>query len=195
MTRVQRLPSPTRIITAVKTRTNHYETTAQITRDLDRDSKAILDFGHEVQETSGKIGEFELSEVCEADEVYMTAREKGRGDFEGDKPPVLTLVRRCGLTDEFDSSYARIYRKPTKKSQPTAMVVLFSVRMAIRSMKISRRRGDWTVIWPSPTPIPPPSVMLTRTPVRTGMASFANGWRSLEVSRSTTSRNISTFLH
>ena len=141
MTRVQRLPSPTRIITAGKTRTNHYETTAQITRDLDRDSEAVLDFGHEVQEISGKIGEFELSEVCEADEVYMTAREKGRGDFEGDKPPVLTLVRRCGLTDEFDSSYARIYRKPTKKSQPTAMVVLFSVRVAIRSMKISRRRG------------------------------------------------------
>jgi hypothetical protein len=56
------------------------ETTAQIGRDLDRDSEVVLDFGHEVQETSGKIGEFELSEVCEADEVYVTAGEKGRED-------------------------------------------------------------------------------------------------------------------
>jgi len=51
---------------------------------------------------------FEPSEVCEADEAYVTAGEQGcdnedssprsrrlkKGDFEGDKPPVLTLVRR-----------------------------------------------------------------------------------------------------
>jgi transposase-like protein len=86
------------------------ELTAQIARDLDRDYEAVLDFVHEVQDASGDIDEFELSEVCEADEIYVTAGEKGlededespcecglkkgRGDFEGDKPPVLTLVRR-----------------------------------------------------------------------------------------------------
>ena len=87
------------------------EPTAQIARDLDRDYEAVLDFVHEVQETSGDVEEFELSEVCEADEVYVTAGEKGyededssprerglkkkgRGDFKGNKPPVLTLVRR-----------------------------------------------------------------------------------------------------
>ena len=53
------------------------EQTAQITRDLDRDYEAVLDFVHEVQEASGNIDEFELSEVCEADEVYVTAGEKG----------------------------------------------------------------------------------------------------------------------
>ena len=53
------------------------EPTAQIARDLDRDYEAVLDFVHEVQETSGNINEFELSKVCEADEVSVTAGEKG----------------------------------------------------------------------------------------------------------------------
>jgi hypothetical protein len=39
------------------------ETTAQIARDLYRDYEAVLDFVHEVQDTSGNIVEFELSEV------------------------------------------------------------------------------------------------------------------------------------
>ena len=59
---------------------------------------------------SGDVNEFNLYGVCEADEVYVTAGEKGlededgnprkrglkkrRGTFESDKPPVLTLVRR-----------------------------------------------------------------------------------------------------
>ena len=53
-------------------------TTAQIARDLDRNYEAIVNFVHEVQEVSGDIDECELSEVCEADEVYVTAGEKGR---------------------------------------------------------------------------------------------------------------------
>ena len=56
------------------------ESTAQIARDFDRDYEAVLDFVHEVQEASGDIDEFELSEVCEADEIYVTAGEKGRED-------------------------------------------------------------------------------------------------------------------
>ena len=56
------------------------EPTAQIARDLDRDYEAVLNFVHEVRETSGNIDEFELSEVCEVDEIYVTAGEKGRED-------------------------------------------------------------------------------------------------------------------
>jgi transposase-like protein len=57
------------------------ETTAQIARDLDRDYEAVLDFVHEVQEVSGEIDEFDLHGVCEADEVYVTAGEKGIKDM------------------------------------------------------------------------------------------------------------------
>ena len=59
------------------------EPTAQIARDLDRDYEAILNFVHKVQDVSGDIDEFELSDVCEADEVYVTAGEKGLEDEDG----------------------------------------------------------------------------------------------------------------
>ena len=63
------------------------EQTAQITRDLDRDYEAAVDFVHEVQETSDNIDEFALSEVCEADEVYVTAGEKGRENADSSPRP------------------------------------------------------------------------------------------------------------
>jgi hypothetical protein len=69
------------------------EPTAQIARDLDRDYEAVLNFVHEVQETSGDIDEFELSEVCEADEIYVTAGEKGRED-EDSSPRERGLKKR-----------------------------------------------------------------------------------------------------
>ena len=56
------------------------EPTAQIARDLDRDYEAVLDFVHKVQDVSGEIDEFDLYGVCEADEVYVTAGEKGLED-------------------------------------------------------------------------------------------------------------------
>jgi hypothetical protein len=59
------------------------ETTAQIARDLDRDYEAVLDFVHEVQDVSGEIDEFDLYDVCKADEVYVTAGEKGIEDENG----------------------------------------------------------------------------------------------------------------
>jgi hypothetical protein len=58
------------------------EQTAQIARDLDRDYEAVLNFVREVQQASGDIDEFELYDVCEADEIYVTAGEKGREDEE-----------------------------------------------------------------------------------------------------------------
>jgi transposase-like protein len=59
------------------------EPTAQIVRDLDRDYEAVLNFVHKVQDVSGDIDEFDLYDVCEADEVYVTAGEKGLEDEKG----------------------------------------------------------------------------------------------------------------
>jgi transposase-like protein len=69
------------------------EPTAQIARDLDRDYEAVLDFVHKVQDASGDIDEFELSEVCEADEIYVTAGEKGLED-EDESPRERGLKKR-----------------------------------------------------------------------------------------------------
>jgi transposase-like protein len=59
------------------------EPTAQIVRDLDRDYEAVLNFVHKIQDVSGDIDEFALYDVCEADEVYVTAGEKGREAEDG----------------------------------------------------------------------------------------------------------------
>ena len=56
------------------------EPTAQIAHDLDRDYEAVLNFVHKIQEVSGEIDEFDLYGVCEANEVYVTAGEKGLED-------------------------------------------------------------------------------------------------------------------
>ena len=67
-----------------------------------------MDFVHEVQDILDADPEFDLTGVCEADEVYVVAGEKGlkqesprkrgfkkgRGTFESDKPLVVTPVRR-----------------------------------------------------------------------------------------------------
>jgi len=59
------------------------EPTAQIARDLDRDYEAVLNFVHNVQNVSGDVNEFDLYDVCEADEVYVTAGAKGIEDEDG----------------------------------------------------------------------------------------------------------------
>ena len=69
------------------------EPTAQIARDLGRDYEAVLSFVHKVQDVSGEIDEFELSEVCEADEIYVTAGEKGCED-EDSSPRERGLKKR-----------------------------------------------------------------------------------------------------
>ena len=51
--------------------------TAQITRQLDRSYRSVLDFVHEVQDALEEEPAFELSGICEADEIYVTAGEKG----------------------------------------------------------------------------------------------------------------------
>jgi len=59
------------------------EPTAQIARDLNRDYEAVLDFVHQIQDATGKIGSMELTDVCEADEVYVTVGEKGNNEKDG----------------------------------------------------------------------------------------------------------------
>jgi transposase-like protein len=50
---------------------------AQIASDLERDPEAILNFVHEVHDLCGEIDNFTLSDVVEANEIYITAGEKG----------------------------------------------------------------------------------------------------------------------
>ena len=42
--------------------------------------RGVLNFVHKVQDVSGETDEFDLYDVCEADEVYVTAGEKGLED-------------------------------------------------------------------------------------------------------------------
>jgi len=69
------------------------EPTAQIARDLDRDYEAVLNYVHKVQDVSGDIDEFDLYDVCEADEVYVTAGEKGLEDENGESALARTQKR------------------------------------------------------------------------------------------------------
>jgi homoserine dehydrogenase len=52
-------------------------TTNNIFQELDRTYKTVLDFVHEVQDALEEDPEFDLYGVCEADEVYVVAGEKG----------------------------------------------------------------------------------------------------------------------
>jgi hypothetical protein len=52
-------------------------TTEQTAQELDRTYKTVLDFVHEVQDALDDDPEFDLTGVCEADEVYVVADEKG----------------------------------------------------------------------------------------------------------------------
>ena len=58
-------------------------TTNKIFEELDRTYKTVLDFVHEVQDALADDPEFDLSGVCEADEVYVVAGEKGLEDEDG----------------------------------------------------------------------------------------------------------------
>ena len=51
--------------------------TAQVASDLERDYEAVLNFRHDLQEMCGQLDDLTLSDVCEADEIYVTAGEKG----------------------------------------------------------------------------------------------------------------------
>ena len=65
--------------------------TAQIARDLDRDYEAVLNFVHEIQDRCNDVADFTLSDVCEADEIYVTAGEKG---IEQESPRERGLSKR-----------------------------------------------------------------------------------------------------
>jgi len=65
--------------------------TAQIASDLNRDYEAVLNFIHEVQELCGDLTGVSLSGICEADEIYVTAGEKG---IEQESPRSRGLSKR-----------------------------------------------------------------------------------------------------
>lgn len=73
------------------------ERSAQIARDLDRNYEAVLNFIHNVQDVSGDIDEFDLYDVCEADEIYVTAGEKGE-EKEDESPRKRGLTKRDAET-------------------------------------------------------------------------------------------------
>jgi hypothetical protein len=90
------------------TRETEEDKTAEIIQEIDRNCKTVSDFVHEVQDALDDDPAFDLTGVCEVDEMYVVAGEKGldqdeprdrglkkgRGTFESNKPPVVTLVRR-----------------------------------------------------------------------------------------------------
>jgi transposase-like protein len=95
------------------------KSTLQISRELGRDDESVLRFVREVHEgASGYARGISLEGVVEVDEVYGHAgkkgerragrgrrrglRKRGRGTWEGDQPPVLTLVKR-GRSRKFGS--------------------------------------------------------------------------------------------
>jgi hypothetical protein len=95
-----------------------------------------LDFVHEVQDALDDDPEFDLTGVCEADEIYVVAGEKGldydepcdrglkkrRGTFESDKPSVVTLVRRSDGRAQFGSLFVRIPQTETRTSVNAAIL-------------------------------------------------------------------------
>ena len=66
-------------------------TTNDIFHELDRTDKTVLEFVHEVQDALADDPEFDLSGVCEADEIYVVAGEKG---LEQDDPRDRALKKR-----------------------------------------------------------------------------------------------------
>ena len=66
-------------------------TSNDIFQELDRTYKTFLDFVHEVQDAIDDDPEFDLTGVCEADEVYVVAGEKG---LDQDEPRDRGLKKR-----------------------------------------------------------------------------------------------------
>ena len=70
--------------------------TAQIALDLHRDYEAVLNFRHDLQELCGELTELTLSDVCEADESYVTAGEKGIEKEDEDESPRERGLKKRG---------------------------------------------------------------------------------------------------
>jgi len=109
------------------------KSTLQISKELGRKYDSVLAFVREVQEIAEKIeGEISLKDLVEIDEIYIMAGEKGieqdrprrrglrrrgRGTYEGDKPPVQAFTERRGKTRFFVKR--NLSRDDTKKTLKT----------------------------------------------------------------------------
>jgi len=107
------------------------KSTLQISKELGRKYDSVLAFVREIQEIAEKIeGEISLKDLVEIDEIYITAGEKGikqdrpqrrglrrrgRGTYEGNKPPVQTFTERRRKTRFF----VKRKRDDTKKALKT----------------------------------------------------------------------------
>lgn len=87
-----------------------HKSTSQIAKEIDRDYDSVLNFVHDVQEIASKYARgITIEGIVEIDEIYVHSgnkgkrqdkprtrglRKPGRGTWEGDKPPVVTIVKR-----------------------------------------------------------------------------------------------------
>ena len=94
------------------------KSTNQIAKELNRDYDSVLGFVHEIHERASRHAKkITLEGIVELDEAYVHSgrkgkkqqkprvrglRTRGRGTWKGDKPPVLTIVKR-GNTRMSDS--------------------------------------------------------------------------------------------
>ena len=70
--------------------------TAPIASDLERDYEAVLNFRHDLHELCGELNGLTLSDVCEADEIYVTAGEKGIEKEDEDESPCERGLKKRG---------------------------------------------------------------------------------------------------
>ena len=73
--------------------------TTQIASDLERDYEAVLNFRHDFQELCGELDDLTLSDVCKADEIYVTAGEKG---IEKEDETVILCTDDYTIYDDID---------------------------------------------------------------------------------------------
>ena len=174
--------------------------TAQITQELDRTYKTVLAFAYELQDVVDYDPEFDLTGVCEADEVYVVASEKrvkqesprerglkkGREKFETDKPSVVTLVRHFdGRVRFFVRKYLQDVDEEIVKYGDEDIQSSF-VPASIPSTTELTSTTKFMPISSSITTNTTSLTTLTQTAVKIITASFATGCKDSVTSQSTT---------
>lgn len=113
--------------------------TAQIASDLERDYEAVLNFRHDLQELCGELDDLTLSDVCEADEIYVTAGENGI-EKEDESPRSRGLKKKARTL--------RVRQTASRDTRPSERrTVEFLVRENLQDVDEEiAEKGDETVI-------------------------------------------------
>ena len=106
--------------------------TAQIASDRERDYEAVLNFRHDLQELCGELNGLTLSDVCEADEIYVTAGEKGIEKEDEDESPRERGVKKGARNLRVGQTAGRDTRPSLRRTSGISGSREFS----------GRRRGD-----------------------------------------------------